>query len=72
MKTKLKKIWTYKDFLDGKLKEWEEIVSGKKIKKMSAYERHGALIGEIVFCLQPLSKRYKILINLVFISNPLF
>jgi hypothetical protein len=63
MKTKLKKIWTYKDFLDGKLKEWEEIVSGKKIKKMSAYERHGALIGEIVFCLQPLSKRYKILIG---------
>jgi len=49
MKTKLKKIWTYKDFLDGKLREWEEIVDGKRIKKMPAYKRHGKFLNKIGF-----------------------
>mgnify|MGYP000055985478 CR=1 FL=1 len=63
MKTNTKKIWTYKDFLEGKLKEWEEIVNGKRVKKMSAYERHGALITEIVLNLYPITKKFKILVG---------
>ena len=47
MKTKLKRIWTYKDFLDGRLKEWEEIVDGKRIRKMPAYKRHGKFLNKI-------------------------
>ena len=63
MKTKVKRIWTYRDFLEGKLKEWEEIVNGKRIKKMPAYERHGALITEIVLNFHPITKKYKILVG---------
>jgi len=61
MKTKLRKIWTYKDFLDGKLKEWEEIVDGKRIRKMPAYKRHGSLNAEIVSSLSDIRANYKIL-----------
>ena len=61
MKTKTKKIWTYEDFLEGKLKEWEEIVDGKRIKKMPAYKRHGSLNAEIVGSLSDIKTNYKIL-----------
>jgi Uma2 family endonuclease len=61
MKTNTKKIWTYKDFLEGKLKEWEEIVNGKRIKKIPAYRRHANLNAEIVSSLSDIKKNYKIL-----------
>jgi Uma2 family endonuclease len=69
MKTKLRKIWTYKDFLDGKLKEWEEIVDGKRIKKMPAYKRHARLLNDIGFKLNlELGNKFKILLGEVSIK----
>ncbi|MEO0224162.1 MAG: Uma2 family endonuclease [candidate division WOR-3 bacterium] len=61
MKLKTNKVWTYKDFLEGKLKEWEEIVDGKRVKKMPAYKRHGSLNAEIVSNLSDIKRNYKIL-----------
>ncbi len=63
MKTKTKKVWTYKDFLEGKLKEWEEIVNGKRIKKMPAYKRHGKLCANLVLELSPIRSNFEILTN---------
>ncbi|MEO0224163.1 MAG: Uma2 family endonuclease [candidate division WOR-3 bacterium] len=64
MKTKTKKVWTYKDFLEGKLKEWEEIVNGKRIKKMPAYKRHGKLLNKISNVLtEKLENEFEILVG---------
>jgi Uma2 family endonuclease len=63
LKTKTKKIWTYKDFLEGKLKEWEEIVNGKRIKKMPAYKRHGKLCANLVFNFSSIRDKFEILTN---------
>ncbi len=69
MKTKTKKVWTYKDFLEGKLNEWEEIVDGKKVKKMPAYKRHARLLNDIGFQLNlKLRNHFKILLGEVSIK----
>ena len=63
MKTKVKRIWTYRDFLEGKLKEWEEIVNGKRIKKMPAYKRHAKLCANFVLELSSIRDKFEILTN---------
>jgi len=63
LKTNTKKIWTYKDFLEGKLKEWEEIVNGKRIKKILAYKRHGKLCVNLVFNFSAIRDKFEILTN---------
>jgi Uma2 family endonuclease len=68
LKTKLRKIWTYKDFLDGKLKEWEEIVNGKRIKKMPAYRRHGKVCANLIVKLSEIKDKFEILTNEVAIK----
>jgi len=47
-----------------KTKEWEEIVNGKRIRKLPAYKRHGNLNAEIVSSLSEVKANYKILSGL--------